>query len=26
VPNLLQIMMNNQNENWGKLVFPVVES
>ena len=26
VPNFLQIMMDNQNENWGKLVFPVVES
>jgi len=25
VPNFLQIMMDNQNENWGKLVFPVVE-
>ena len=26
IPNFLQIMMDNQNENWGKLVFPVVES
>jgi len=26
VPNFLQIMMDNQNENWGKLVFPVVET
>ena len=26
VPNFLQIMMYNQNENWGKLVFPVVET
>ena len=26
VPNFLQIMMCNQNENWGKLVFPVVET
>jgi len=25
VPNFLQIMMDNQNENWGNLVFPVVE-
>lgn len=25
IPNFLQIMMDNQNENWGKLVFPVVE-
>jgi len=25
VPNFLQIMMDNQNENWGKLVFPVVD-
>ena len=26
VPNFLQIMMYNQNEKWGKLVFPVVET
>src|SRR6056300_1913376 len=26
IPNFLQIMMDNQNENWGKLVFPVVET
>ena len=26
IPNFLEIMMDNQNENWGKLVFPVVES
>jgi len=26
IPNFLQIMMDNQNENWGKLVFPVFES
>ena len=25
IPNFLQIMMDNQNENWGKLVFTVVE-
>jgi len=26
VPNFLEIMMNNQNEDWGKLTFPVVQS
>jgi len=26
VPNFLEIMMNNQNEDWGKLSFPVVQS
>ena len=26
IPNFLEIMMNNQNENWGKLNFPVVKS
>ena len=25
IPNFLQIMMDNQNENWGKLVFPVID-
>jgi len=26
VPNFLNIMMNHQNEDWGKLTFPVVQS
>ena len=26
IPNFLEIMMNNQNENWGKLNFPVIKS
>jgi hypothetical protein len=26
VPNFLNIMMNNQNEDWGQLTFPVVQS
>ena len=26
VPNFLEIMMNNQNEDWGKLNFPVVKN
>ena len=26
IPNFLEIMMNNQNENWGKLNFPVFKS
>jgi len=26
IPNFLEIMMNNQNEDWGKLTFPVVEN
>lgn len=25
IPHFLEIMMDNQNENWGKLSFPVVE-
>ena len=26
IPNFLEIMMDNQNENWGKLSFPVVQT
>lgn len=26
VPNFLQIMMDNQNENWGRLSFPIVQN
>ncbi len=26
IPNFLEIMMNNQNEDWGKLNFPVVKN
>jgi hypothetical protein len=26
VPNFLEIMMNNYQEDWGKLTFPVIES
>ena len=26
IPNFLEIMMNNQNEDWGKLNFPIVKS
>ncbi len=26
IPNFLKIMMDNQNENWGKLSFPVLQN
>tara|TARA_B110000503_G_scaffold139953_1_gene229577 strand:- start:3815 stop:4477 length:663 start_codon:yes stop_codon:yes gene_type:complete len=26
IPNLLEIMMDNPNENWGKLSFPIVDN